>query len=179
MGYGFADALGEWCGAAFDLGCFQQVPAGFMEDHATKSVGEHHRHLATVHIVSTQHGGRTGAHLLSGGFNVPVAQIIGFVGGSVPTSDAGAVVTVCSQHTEAAGLMQPDVASKGAVTGSHEHFLPVPGEIAAPYFKMLAKALQALGSFKQSLGDDIKVGCALQPIVFRRSEISESAETLK
>ena len=47
------------------------------------------------------------------------------------------------------------------------------------HLEVLTKTLQTLRAFKQSLGDHRKIGCAIQPIVFLRSKIFQSAQTLE
>jgi hypothetical protein len=57
-----AHLLGEGCGAALHLGGFQQVAAGFVEDHAAEAVGQHNRQLSRLHIVGIEHGAGAFAH---------------------------------------------------------------------------------------------------------------------
>ena len=125
MGNGFSHFLGKGSRSSFHLGGLEQMAAGFMEDHPAKTVGHHHGHLTAIDVFRVEHRGRTGADLLGAGVHIPFLQIPGTVCRSVAPPDAGSMFSVGGQHAQAAGLMQTDVAGKCAVTGGHEHFLPV------------------------------------------------------
>ena len=119
MGNQIPHLVGKGGGAPFDLGGFQQVAAGFVEDHAAESVGEHRRHLSGLDVVGIKHGSGTGAHLLGRAIRIPLAQIIRAARRAVAAPEAGPVIPIGGQHVEAEGLVQADVAGKGAITGSH------------------------------------------------------------
>ena len=118
MGNQIPHLVGKGGGAPFDLGGFQEMAAGFVEDHAAKAVGEHRRHLAGFHVVGIEHGCGTGAHFLGRAIRIPLAQIVRASGGAVAAAQAGPVVPIGGQHVEAEGLVQTNVAGKGAITGS-------------------------------------------------------------
>ena len=94
MGDELAHLVGKGGGAPFHLGGFQQMAAGLMEDHPAEAIGQHHRELASLHVVGIKHGGGAGAQVDGGGIDIPMAQIIGVVGGAVATAQAGTVITI-------------------------------------------------------------------------------------
>ena len=106
MGDGLSNPTSEGAGAALQLGGFQQMAAGFMEDHATKFVGEHHGVGAGIDVIGVEHRSGAGGDVAGGAIGIPDQQIVGMVGAAKPTSDAGAVLAIGSQHTQAQGLVQ-------------------------------------------------------------------------
>ena len=69
-----------------------------MKNHAAEAVGQHRWHLTRLYVVGVEHGAHTGAHVLGGGVRVPLAQVIGAIGGAVAAAEAGAVVAVGGEH---------------------------------------------------------------------------------
>ena len=128
------------------------MAAGLVEDHAAEAVGEHHRHLAGLHVVGIEHGAGAGAHLLGGGLHIPLGQVFGPAGAAVAATGAGAVLAIGGQHGEAQGLVQADVPGEGAVTGGDQHLLPVAGVAAAAGLQVGAMALQPVGALQKPGG---------------------------
>ena len=98
VGNGLADHFGKGGGAPLYLGGFQQVAAGLMKNHAAEAVGQHRWHLTGFDVIGVEHGAHTRAHVLGGGVRVPLAQVIGAIGGAVAAAEAGAVVAVGGKH---------------------------------------------------------------------------------
>ena len=94
MGDQLAHLVGEGGGAPLHLGGFQQMAAGFVENHTAEPVGKHHRELSRFDVIRVQHGGRTGAEVDGGGLHIPVAQIVGVIGGAVATAQARPVIAI-------------------------------------------------------------------------------------
>ena len=128
------------------------MAAGLVEDHAAEAVGEHHRHLAGLHVVGIEHGAGAAAHLLGRGLHVPLGQVFGPAGAAVAATGAGAVLAIGGQHGEAQGLVQADVPGKGAVTGSHQHLLPVAGVATAAGLQVGALTFELVGALQQPGG---------------------------
>ena len=154
VGNGLVHLVGEGSGAAFHLGGFEQVSAGFVENHAPEAIGHHHRHLAAVDVVGIKHRGGTGADLCCGCVDIPFAQIERTIGGAITASDAGAMLAISGENAEPAGLVQPDVACKRAITGGDEHLLPVAAVAATAHLQVSPVLLQQLGSMQQLGGAD-------------------------
>ena len=150
-----------------------------MEDHAAKAVGEHRRHLSGFHVVGIEHGSGTGAHLLGRAIRIPLAQIVRASGGAVAAAEAGPVVPIGGQHVEAEGLVQADVAGKGAITGSHQHLLPIPGIAAAAGLQVMAMALEGCGALQQFACGFLNLRTLIEPAAFGRTEIPQLPEAFE
>ncbi|CAI8323247.1 MAG: Uncharacterised protein [Synechococcus sp. MIT S9220] len=150
-----------------------------MEDHTTESIGQHHGHLATVDVIGPEHFGGAVTDFLSRSINVPVAQIIRTIAASVTAGNAGAMFAIGCEHTQATGLMQPDVTCKCSIAGCNKHFLPVASEAAPTDVKMLTALLQAMCSLKKTLRDGDEIRCAVQPRVFGGAVVTKRPKTIK
>ena len=108
-----------------------------------------------------------------------MAQIVRASGGAVAAAEAGPVVPIGGQHVEAEGLVQADVAGKGAITGSHQHFLPIPGIATAAGLQVMAMALQGCSALQQGARGLLYLRATLQPIGFSGTEIAQILEAFK
>ena len=159
-----AQLLGKGGGAALDLGGFEQMAAGFMENDAAEAVRQHYRKLARFDIVSPQHGGGAVAEIAGRLLGLPLAQFIGTAMGAVAAAQAGAVVAIGGQYIQTQGLVQANVVGMGAIAGDHQHVLPVAGITAAPHLQVLAQAAELVGAFQQASGGLLKAGALSEPI---------------
>ena len=169
----FTNAISEGSGAAFDLGCFEQMPTGLVENDATKAVSENSRHLSGIHVVGTQHRSSAVANLSCAVLGIPVPKIIRTIGTAIAAANAGPVVSVCGENREAGRLMQADVAGEGAIGRSNQDFLPVAGVTAATHLKILTQTLEMGCAVKQALTGLIERWAAFQPVGFGQTVVGQ------
>ena len=179
MGDRLADAVGEGGGAPLQLGGFQQVAAGFVEDHAAEAVGEHHRQLAGLHVIGVEHGGGAAAEILGGIVGVPVVEGFGAVAGAVAAPQAGAVFAIGGQHAQPQRLVQAHIAGEGAVAGGDQHLLPVAGVVTAAGLQVVTVALQPVGAEQQLGGGIPQPRAEGQPVVFALAVVSQGQQALE
>ncbi len=166
VGNFFALAVLEGGGAALNLGGFQQVAAGFMENHTAKGIGHHDRVGARFHIVGVEH--------FPGGFRnfrrhvaiVPGAQEVGAAGVAGAFGDRGTVGPVSTQQVIAHGLGEADVAGEGAIAGSDQDFLPVAEVGGAARLDVAGLLAQAVGGTEQHVTHFAHGTAFAQPQVF-------------
>ena len=89
------------------------------------------------------------------------------------------MLTVSGQNTETKGLVQSQITGKGAITGCHQHLLPIPGVVAAACLQVLPVLLKASRALEQSIGNGLNAGAAAEPVLLASAEITELSETLK
>ena len=175
----FTNPIREGRGAPFNLGCFEQVTAGLVENHATEPVGENSRHLSGIHVVGPQHRSSAVAHFSCTGFGIPVPKIVRTIGTAIAAANAGSVIAVGGKNGETGRLMQADVAGKSAIGCSHQHFLPVAGVTATAHLQVLTKTIEMVCAFEQALAGLIQGGAAFQPVGFVQAVVGQLLQPFK
>ena len=89
------------------------------------------------------------------------------------------MVPIGGQHVEAKGLVQTNIAGKGAITGSHQHLLPITGIAAAAGLQVMAMALEGCSALQQGARGLLYLRATLEPIGFAGTEIAQILEAFK
>ena len=137
--------------ALFDLGGFQQVATGFVEDHPAKFVGHDDGIGSGFHVIGIEHFASGFCNIFGGVGIVPLLQETGVAGIAQTAADGSAVGSIGAEQHRGDGLGQADIAGKGAIAGGHEDFLPVAEVVDAPGLDVAGGFGQGIAGGEQNL----------------------------